>query len=261
MDEKDQKYTETFTRGPRLALGVQGGSPKPKPVSPPTDPLPDIQLCLADEATFWPWRRWPEFANWPDKERTVVVLPIAGFADYGLGAGLDAEEAVLMSVLREASLRRSPDLAMLVIPPVRFALGPKPYCAFPIDPDAACELLEEVLGWVDAAGFSKVLLLNASPWNEEVTKAVGRDVRIARGLQMYCIQLSSLGLDFDPVRGGDRAKLKALLAALLGGDPALAGTGANVLAEVSSHLVSLLSEIRNHPPLAADGVLTTKTWP
>ena len=226
-----------------------------------TDSLPDIQLCIADEATFWPWRRWPEFASWPDKARTVVVVPIAGFADHGLCPGLDAEEMVLLSVLKEASKLRAPELGILVLPPIRFAIGPKPYCAFALEPDAACDLVEEVVTWVGSAGFSKILLFNASPWNEELTKAVGRDVRIGRGLQMFCVQLSALGLDFDPVRGGDRKGLKAVIASLVGGAPEEEARGRDLVSQTAARFTSLLTEMRDLPPLANGGKLSGKTWP
>jgi hypothetical protein len=227
-----------------------------------TEPLPDIQICNADEATFWPWRRWPEFANWPDKAKTVVIIPIAGFADYGFDRGLDAEEAVLMSIVKEASCRRPPGVSLLVVPPLRFALGPKAYCAFPIEPDIACNQLEEVASWVAAAGFSKILLFNASPWNEELTKAVGRDLRIARKLQMFCVQLSALGLDFDPVRGGDRANLKSVLACLTE-DPATEAeaAGREFLGRTADRFASMLVEMAGLPPLANGGELSMKTWP
>jgi creatinine amidohydrolase len=226
------------------------------------NPLPDIQLCNADEATFWPWRRWPEFANWPDKASTVVVIPIAGFADYGLTRGLDAEEAVLMAILKEASLHRPPGLSLLVVPPLRFALGPKDYCAFPIEPDVACNQLEEVASWVAAAGFTKILFFNASPWNEELTKAVGRDLRISKKLQMFCVQLSALGLDFDPVRGGDRAKLKSVLAGLTE-DPVneAEAAGREALSQTANRFGAMLVEMSKLPPLPNGGELPTKTWP
>jgi hypothetical protein len=88
------------------------------------------RLCIADDATFWPWHRWPEFHRWPDRESTLVVVPLAGSADWGLGHPLDAEETVLMSVLREASLQRPAHLKLLVLPPVRFVLGPDAGSAF-----------------------------------------------------------------------------------------------------------------------------------
>jgi creatinine amidohydrolase len=247
--------------------------------------LPVPSLCVADDATFWPWLSWPDFAQWTGKDRTVVVIPIAGLADWGLGEALDAEETVLMNVLRAASLAKPADLRLLVLPPVRFVLGPEPGCAFAVDPDVACDLLEEVIGSVAAAGFSRIVLFNASPWNEELCKAVGRDQRIARGLQMFCVPLSGLGLDFHPVRGGDRSRLKAVLASLdaaaTGGTPArtpataaaAAGaahpvppgprpdSGSALLAATAARLAAILVEIRDQPPLAHGGALPPVSFP
>ncbi len=224
--------------------------------------LPAIQICHAHEATFWPWFRWPDFANWPGKAHTVVVVPVAGFADWGLGHGLDLEETVLMSVVNAASLLRRPGLRLLVLPPVRFVLGPQPACAFPVDPDVACDLLEEIVSSIGAAGFSRILLFNASPWNEELCKAVGRDLRINRKLQMFCVHLSALGLDFNPARGGDRGALQAVVAALLD-DPAagVAAQGRQVLAHTAARFASMLEEMRDRPPLAHGGELPLLTWP
>jgi len=237
---------------------------------------PSPRLCVADDATFWPWSSWPEFASWPDRGNTVVVLPLAGLADWGLGQPLDAEETVLMHVLREASLRRSADLRLLVIPPLRFVLGPGPECAFPVDPDTASGLIDEVVGSIAAAGFRRVVLCNSSPWSEEFCRAAGRDIRIARGMQMFSINLSGLGLDFHPVRGGDRANLKAALAVLAGASGAAGGAGVagvagaggagaeagrRILDDAAVRLASLLGEIRLRPPLAQGGSLPSVPAP
>jgi len=226
----------------------------------------DPRLCVADDATFWPWSAWPDFASRPDREATVVVVPLAGLADWGLGHALDAEETVLMHVLREASLRRAADVSLLVVPVLRFVPGPGQECAFAVDPDVASGLIEEVVGSIASAGFRRVVLFNSSPWNEELCRAVGRDLRIARGVQMFCVNLSGLGLDFHPERGGDRASLKAALATLAGGAAAAASSaapapaaaqpnGAEVLDAAAARLASLLGEIRSRPPLAHLGAL------
>ena len=76
-------------------------------------------LCIANAATFWPWHRWPEFARWENPAATVVV-PLAGTADWGLDHALDAEETVLMHVLRAASRARPATLLLLVVPPLRW---------------------------------------------------------------------------------------------------------------------------------------------
>ena len=141
--------------------------------------MPDTpSLCLADPATFWPWFTSPAIAHWPDRDRTVVVVPIAGLADWGLGHALDAEETVLLSVLRAASVRRPAELGLLVVPPLRFVFGPDPGCAFAVAPPVIHALLAEVVASVAGAGFSRIVLYNSSPWNEEVCAAASRDLRL-----------------------------------------------------------------------------------
>jgi creatinine amidohydrolase len=242
-------------------------------------------LCVADDATFWPWHRWPEFSRWPDPAGTVVVVPFAGMADWGLGHALDAEETVLMHVLRAASRQRPAGLRLLVVPPLRFVLGPDPGCAFAVDPPAAHAMIAEVAASIAAVGFRKLVFYNASPWNEELIAAAARDLRIAHGLQIFRISLGGLGLDFHPVRSKDRRKVQTLITALTGrlpepppaiaappaagwGDEAVrpltepaaplataAVEGRATLDAVARHLVSLLGEIQARPPLAHGGVI------
>lgn len=246
--------------------------------------MPATPLCIADDATFWPWHRWPEFHHWPDRERTLVVVPLAGSADWGLGHPLDAEETVLMSVLREASLRRPAGLRLLVLPPVRFVLGPDPGCAFAVDPPLAHALLAELLGSVAAAGFRKVVLYNSSPWNEEFIAVVARDQRIALGLQLFRISLSGLGLDLHPTRSQSRGQFQTLVTSLTGREPEAPPSGvappaprpwgdervyplpdppaplaqardvgAALLSATAGHLLRLLGEIDARAPLPHGG--------
>ena len=248
---------------------------------------PIVPLCLADDATFWPWRRWPEFARWPQREKTIVVVPLAGTADWGLGHPLDAEETVLMSVLRAASLSRPADLPLLVVPPLRFVMGSDPGCAFAVDAPTAHAFVAEVLGTIAASGFRKVVLFNSSPWNEELIAAAARDNRIALGLQVFRISLTGLGLDLHPVRSPaeTRRKVQTLVTALLESEPerpdplvpvaptvrgwgdervfplpgpsvplAAAKTeGTATLTAAAQLLVALFGEIHVHPPLPHDG--------
>lgn len=218
----------------------------------PKDPT---RLCIADQSSFWPWRTWPEFARWPDKAAVTVVLSVAGFADWGLGAPLDVEETVLLSVLASAAGRSdllAPD-QLLVLPPQRFILGPASTCAFAVDPPTAHAALDEWCASVAAAGFRRVVLYNSSPWNEELCDVAARDLRIARGLQMFCVNLSALGLDFAPWRGGERAPLRALLEELAVAPPRDAPGSA--LSTAADHLAHLLAEISARAPLPHDGQL------
>ena len=237
---------------------------------------------MADDATFWPWLSSPAIGAWPERERTVVVMPLAGMADWGLGHPLDAEETVLTHVIRDACRLAGADRKLLVLPPLRFAFGADSSCAFPVDPPTAHAMIAEVAASVAAAGFRRIAIVNASPWSEELCGAAARDLRLSRGLHMFLVHLSAIGLDFHPVRSRSRRTLQTLLTALYGAEPEPSepgapepaerpwgdesvcplpgpavplgqarGEGAAILAAAAGRLASLLADIRNRPPLSA----------
>jgi creatinine amidohydrolase len=246
-------------------------------VSAPTTP----PLCVADDDTFWPWSRSPTLGAWPDKDATVVVMPLAGMADWGLGHPLDAEETVLMPVLRDACRLVPAGRKPLVLPPLRLVAGSDPTCAFSVDATTAHALIAEVAASVAAAGFRKIVIVNASPWNEGLCAAAARDLRVSRGLHMFVIHLSALELDFHPVRSRTRRRLQTLVTAILGkapepqdpgpGAPAASwgdesvtpllgpavglveagAEGAATLTAAATRLAGLLFDIRERPPLTA----------
>jgi hypothetical protein len=185
---------------------------------------------VADDATFWPWLSWPKLADWPDREATVVIIPLAGLADWGLGHPLDAEETVLTHVVRDACRLAAPGRKPLVVPPLRFAFGADPSCAFPVDQPTAHALIAEVASSVAAAGFRRIAIVNSSPWSEELCSAAARDLRVSRGLHMFHVHLSAIDLDFHPVRSRSRRRIQTLLTHLYGAEPEApqsAGPGAS----------------------------------
>jgi hypothetical protein len=237
---------------------------------------------VADEATFWPWFSSPRIGAWPNREATLVILPLAGMADWGLGHPLDAEETVLMHVIRDACRLVPPGRKPLVVPPLRFVFGADPSCAFPVDQPTAHALIAEVAASVAAAGFRKIAILNSSPWSEELCNAAARDLRVSRGLHMFHVHLSALDLDFHPVRSRSRRRVQTLLTALHGREPeppsaggSRAGTpawgdesvaplpgppvgmdearaeGAAILAAAAGRLAKLISDIHDRAPLSA----------
>lgn len=197
-------------------------------------------LCNADAATFWAWRRWPEFTHLKAIAATVVIVPIVGFCEWDPNQPLDTEETLLLSVLRAASESRTPDQTLLVTPPLRFVVGPDARCAFAVDVPTAHAFIAEVAASVVTDGFRRIVLLNSSPWNEELVAAASRDLRIALRAQFFTIHLSALGLDFHARRAPDHSRL--IKAIECGGDAAAA-----------IHLRGLLAEIQAHPPLAQGG--------
>lgn len=189
----------------------------------------------------------------PERGSILVVVPVAGMADHGAGLPLDIEERVLMRVVRAASRQRAESVRLLVVPPLRFVTGPATPdggAAFAVDAPEAHAFVDEVCASLAASGFRRIVLCNASPWNEEVCDAAARDIRIARGLQMFCVNLSALGLGFS---GGDATKWTRIAAhsASDGDEPAVTAAGAR--------LAGLLEEIAGRPPLVNDGRISTKT--
>jgi creatinine amidohydrolase len=242
------------------------------PVSPP--------LCVVDDASFWAWNSWAKFEAWPDKDNTVVVVPVVGMADWGLGHPLDVEEMVLTHVLKDACLRTPEGRKPLVVPPLRFVFGADKSCAFPVDQPTALALIAEVVNSVAVAGFRRIVVMNSSPWNEEVCGAATRDLRVFKNLHMFQLHLSAIDLDFHPVRSRSRRKLQTLLTSLYGAEPEkstesaparatpswgeetvtpLAGPAASLaeaqaeapatLAAAAARIAKLLSDIRDREPL------------
>lgn len=124
-----------------------------------------------------------------------------------------------MHVLRDACRLVAPDRKPLVVPPLRFAFGADPSCAFAVDQPTAHALIAEVAASVSAAGFRKIAIVNSSPWGEELCSAAARDLRVSRGLHMFHVHLSAIDLDFHPVRSRSRRRVQTLLTHLYGAEP------------------------------------------
>jgi creatinine amidohydrolase len=136
-------------------------------------------------------------------------------------------------------------------------------------------LISEVALSIKSSGFTKVVLLNSSPWNEELCDAVARDLRIEQGLQMFCISMSGLGLDLHPTRSQDRRRVQAVFTAITGLPPGPASqapqaaapaedaesAGPRAFDSASRRLASLLREVSGRPPLRDGGKLAAAKLP
>lgn len=262
-----------------MCLGALGASS----VHSVTASSPISSLAALPDAALWTSRASPEFATRAasSKRDTVAILPVFGLADWGLGRPLDLEETLGTAVLRSALAGSvAEELPLLVLPPLRWVLGPYPHSVFAIDFETAHALVSEIAHSVHTAGVTKLVFLNSSPWNEELLAAVGVDLRVAPGLQTYCIHLAALGLDLHPGRAESRVDGQSAACACYGCLPAEAGVhaemawmnfrpghirqpgavpfdqslpeatriGARIIHAAGRRLASLLSEIHAHRP-------------
>lgn len=203
-----------------------------------------------DEATFWPRLAWPEVARRAGDPRTVVVVPIAGWAERA-GLPLDAEERVLLSVLHAAAASRPSNLPLLVVPALQFLIGPPDRAAFAVDPALAHAQIAEVTASIAAAGFRRVAYFNASPWNESLCDTAARDLRLSLGIQTFCLHLSGLGFE---MRSPDEAAIGAL-------QRFIAQEDTERLHHTAERVVRLLAEISARAPLRDDGRLSVLSAP
>ncbi len=176
-------------------------------------------LANADPATAWSHFPWSAFGAAEGRRPFMAVLPVHGLAEHGLGLPLDAEEVTGSAVLRRAVVALPEGVDCRVLPPLRFGLAPYPSCLFGIDPETAHEILHEIATSVQAAGASRLVFFNTSPWNAELIDAASVDARASLGLPAFVINLGGLGLDFHPA-SPTRAATQAVAARLLGIVPA-----------------------------------------
>lgn len=252
-----------------------------------TTPPASLLVDLPD-SVLWSSRGWSDFAAMPPAARPLALLPVFGFADWGLGRPLDIEETLGCGVLR-AMFASDPAHAarVAVLPPLRFVLGPYPHTLFGIDFETALDLVREIGTSVAAAGIDRLVFLNTSPWNEEFIETCACDLRADVGLQTFAIHLEALGLDLHPARSTTRSSVQAAACTLTrrapSGDAPRAdarlvdfrpgdhrqpaplawstsldvavGEGATILAGAGVRLARLIAEIEAHPSLAHDRLI------
>lgn len=232
-------------------------------------------LYQGNDDFAWHARRWPQFDEYPSPEETLVIQPIYSIADWCMGRPLDSEEVVGSALLDQALEQTRDDLTALVLPPIRYTSQQSVGTAFHLDIEVAHRVMIETILSAALPGFKRFVLFNTSPFLEEWIDVAARDLRVDHDLQMFCLNLSGVGLDFHPIRGGERDGLDTILTELLGQtaeafDPATipaldaipgavvktkaslsadpAGADA-LLATVASSMARLLREINTHPSL------------
>ncbi len=186
-----------------------------------------LWLANQDPASAWAHQTWSDLAARQDKDQTLVVLPVHGFADHGLGLTLDVEETVGSAVLGCALTAGSLQPHVLVLPP--FCLGAAPYahCHFSVDIETALDALAEIAASVKAAGFSRLLFFNTSPWCAEVIATAAIDARTTFDVRTYVIASANLGLGFHPA-DVQRVQTQAVAARVLGRAPVPNAVSADV---------------------------------
>jgi hypothetical protein len=202
-------------------------------------------------------------------------------ADWGFGRPIDLEENLTAAVLNHALDQSGKTINLLVLPPLRMVAAPYDHAFFGMDAESTGAELIELAQSIHASGFQRLLFLNSSPWNEEIIDTAARDLRVAIGLEVYCINLAGVGLDLHPGRSQNRSDIQNAATTIYGelaNEPGLPERneltwfrpgrfdqppplssgpdlkaamvqGGSVIARSGQHLASLLHEIYDRPAL------------
>ncbi|RKX34904.1 MAG: hypothetical protein DRP71_05565 [Verrucomicrobia bacterium] len=224
-----------------------------------------------------------DFTALPRRNRTLIVLPVVGLADWGFGRPLDLEENLTAAVLNHALDQVAGQIDLLVLPPQRFVAAPYDHAFFGMDVESTGAALSELAKSIHASGFRRLLFLNTSPWNEEIIDMAARDLRVATGMEIFCINLAGIGLDLHPDRSRNRTDIQHAASFIYGKQsdeprlPSRAGLtwfrpgrfdqppplssapdleatmdlGQRIITRSGDHLSSLLREIHARPALPA----------
>ncbi len=152
-------------------------------------------LCHGKMNTGWELRPWPWFKAFQNDPKRIAILPLYGMGNGGTGYPLDYEEQIGSKVLSEAVNSWNKGLGGLItLPPVRYLPPAGSHSRFGISLEAAHRQLEDILVGVKGAGFKKVVLYSTSSAMRSFADVAARDNRIALALQVFCINLLSLGV-------------------------------------------------------------------
>jgi creatinine amidohydrolase len=120
---------------------------------------------------------WPEIRELVARGEELCLLPTGATEQHGrhLPTGTDTQIAV--AVCREASVRTG----VPVLPPLSFTSSQAHTAAWPgtfsLAPQRLVEVVVELADWVEASGFSKLLIVNGHVGNSAPLKIAAEEIR------------------------------------------------------------------------------------
>jgi creatinine amidohydrolase len=139
-----------------------------------------------------PYHTSPEVTNLADKDKVVVVLPIASIEQHGPHLPLYTDSLIAQDVL-ERALALLPETASVLVLPLLSYGKSNEHTAFPGTMTLTAETLIRVLRDIGASvargGFKRLAILNAHGGNTEIVDFVIRDIREATNLMVFALHV------------------------------------------------------------------------
>jgi creatinine amidohydrolase len=147
---------------------------------------------MSDPARFLPHLTRDQIAALPDKERAVVVLPLASIEQHGPHLPVFTDSLILQEVLRRTLARLPQDLPVWLLPLLPYGKSNE-HVHFSgtvtLSGETLIRVLKEIAAGVARSGFRRFAILNGHGGNTEIVDFVIRDIRQETGLLAFALHL------------------------------------------------------------------------
>src|SRR5512145_2602684 len=151
--------------------------------------MPDSPIA---ESRFLPYLTSEQVAHLPDKERCVVVLPLASIEQHGPHLPLFTDSIIAQEVLRRA-LRLLPEHVHVWHLPLLAYGKSNEHAGFAgtmtLTSETLIRVLKDIGQSVARSGFRRFAIVNAHGGNTEIVDFVIRDIREQTGLLVFALHL------------------------------------------------------------------------
>ncbi|AFY71019.1 Creatininase [Thalassoporum mexicanum PCC 7367] len=128
---------------------------------------------------FFAYLTWPEIANLPDRQNTVIIQPLGAIEQHGHHLPLVVDSAISMGVLGKALTRLAPEIPAYSLPPLYYGKSNE-HWHFPgtitLSSQTLAAVLTETAESIYRAGFRKLVLMNSHGGQPQVLEMVARDL-------------------------------------------------------------------------------------
>ncbi len=138
---------------------------------------------------FLPYLSWPQIAELPQRDRTVILLPVGAIEQHGPHLPLAVDSLLATAVLGKALERLDAAVPAYALPPLCYGKSNE-HSGFPgtisLSATTLLTQIREIADSLYASGFRKLALVNGHGGQPQVLEIVARDLRVQyRDLQVF----------------------------------------------------------------------------
>ena len=147
---------------------------------------------LDSDSHFLPYLTTDQVANLPQKDRAVILLPIASVEQHGPHLPLYTDNIIVLEVLRRALALLPEDIPVWVLPLLAYGKSNE-HAGFAgtitLTSETLMRVLKEIGDSVARSDFRRFAILNSHGGNTEIIDVVIRDIRERTGLLAFALHL------------------------------------------------------------------------